>query len=88
MAFEPPLIVAPHGETMRIMLENRGVSVHEFVLGTLSELAEHAEMTRKMPEMVHEDPNSLRLQPGDSGEIICKFGVSDDIELACLAPGH
>jgi len=43
---------------------------------------------REMPEMAHEDPNSLRLQPGASGEIIWKFGVSDRIEFACLVPGH
>jgi uncharacterized cupredoxin-like copper-binding protein len=88
MAFEPPLIVAHRGETVRIILENRGVSGHEFILGTPSELAEHAAMMRKMPEMVHEDPNSLRLRPGASGEIIWKFGVSDHIEFACLVPGH
>jgi uncharacterized cupredoxin-like copper-binding protein len=88
MAFEPALIVARRGETVRIVLENQGASDHEFILGTPSELSEHAAMMREMPEMAHEDPNSLRLQPGASGEIIWKFGVSDRIEFACLVPGH
>ena len=88
MAFDPAVIVARRGETVRIVLENQGASEHEFILGTPSELAEHAAMMREMPEMAHEDPNSLRLQPGASGEITWKFGVSDRIELACLVPGH
>jgi uncharacterized cupredoxin-like copper-binding protein len=88
MAFEPAVIVARRGETVRIVLENQGTSEHEFILGTPSELAEHAAMMRDMPEMAHEDPNSLRLQPGASGEIIWKFGVSDRIEFACLVLGH
>lgn len=88
MAFDPAEIVARRGETLRIVLENQGASDHEFILGTPSELAEHAAMMREMPEMAHEDQNSLRLQPGDSGEIIWKFGDSNRIEFACLVPGH
>jgi uncharacterized cupredoxin-like copper-binding protein len=88
MEFDPAVIVARRGETVRIVLENQGASDHEFILGTPSELAEHAAMMSEMPEMAHEDPNSLRLQPGASGEIIWKFGVSDCIEFACLVPGH
>lgn len=88
MEFDPAVIVARHGETVRIVLVNQGASDHEFILGTPSELAEHAAMMREMPEMAHEDPNSLRLQPGASGEIIWKFDISDRIEFACLVPGH
>jgi uncharacterized cupredoxin-like copper-binding protein len=88
MAFDPAVIVARRGETLRIVLENEGASDHEFILGTPSELAEHAAMMREMPDMAHDEPNSLRLQPGASGELIWKFGVSDRIEFACLVPGH
>jgi uncharacterized cupredoxin-like copper-binding protein len=88
MAFDPAVIIARRAETVRIVLENQGAYDHEFILGTPSGLAEHAAMMREMPEMAHEDPNSLRLQPGASGEIIWKFGVSDRIEFACLVPGH
>jgi uncharacterized cupredoxin-like copper-binding protein len=88
MAFDPAVIIARRGETVRIVLENQGASDHEFILGTPPELAEHAAMMRDMPEMAHEDQNSLRLQPGASDEIIWKFGVSDRIEFACLVPGH
>lgn len=88
MAFYPALIIARPGETLRLMLENDGASEHEFILGTPEELAEHAAMMREMPDMSHDDPNAMRLQPGGSGEIIWKFGASDRIEFACLVPGH
>lgn len=88
MAFDPAMIVARRGETLRIVLENDGASEHEFVLGTPDELAEHAKMMRDMPEMSHEEPNTIRLQPGASGEMVWKFGESSRIEFACLVPGH
>jgi uncharacterized cupredoxin-like copper-binding protein len=88
MEFDPAMIVTRRGETLRIVLENAGASEHEFILGTPDELAEHAKMMRDMPEMSHEEPNTIRLQPGTSGEMVWKFGESSGIEFACLVPGH
>ena len=88
MAFDPAVFAARRGETKRIVVENAGASAHEFILGTYRALTEHSTMMRDMPEMRHDDPNALWLQPGASGEIIWKFGVSDRIEFACLVPGH
>ena len=45
-------------------------------------------MMREMPDMSHDNPNAMRLQPGGSREIIWNFGASDLIEFACLVPGH
>lgn len=38
--------------------------------------------------MEHDDPNSVLLEPGKSGEIIWKFSKSADLEFACNVPGH
>lgn len=38
--------------------------------------------------MEHDDPNSVLLEPGKSGEIIWKFTTSADLEFACNVPGH
>ena len=38
--------------------------------------------------MEHNDPNSVLLEPGKSGEIIWKFTKSGNIEFACNVPGH
>lgn len=38
--------------------------------------------------MTHDDPNSLMLEPGETGEIIWKFGSEPKLEFACNLPGH
>jgi uncharacterized cupredoxin-like copper-binding protein len=38
--------------------------------------------------MEHNDPNSVLLEPGKSGEVIWKFAEAKGIEFACNVPGH
>ena len=38
--------------------------------------------------MEHDDPNSVLLEPGKSGEIVWKFTKAADLEFACNIPGH
>jgi len=38
--------------------------------------------------MKHDDPNSILLEPGKSGEIIWKFTQKTKLEFACNIPGH
>lgn len=38
--------------------------------------------------MKHDDPNSILLEPGKSGEIIWKFTKPMALEFACNIPGH
>lgn len=38
--------------------------------------------------MEHDDPNSVLLEPGQSGEIVWKFGEPTALEFACNVPGH
>lgn len=38
--------------------------------------------------MEHNDPNSVLLEPGKTGEMVWKFTEAADIEFACNVPGH
>jgi len=38
--------------------------------------------------MEHNDPNSVLLEPGKSGEVIWKFMKAMELEFACNVPGH
>ena len=38
--------------------------------------------------MKHDDPNSILLEPGKTGEIIWKFTKAMKLEFACNVPGH
>tara|TARA_R110001599_G_scaffold333135_1_gene548977 strand:- start:5923 stop:6543 length:621 start_codon:yes stop_codon:yes gene_type:complete len=39
-------------------------------------------------KMEHNDPNSILLAPGESGEIIWTFSEQAKLEFACNVPGH
>jgi len=88
MVFDPARLEFAAGETVRILLVNKGAQEHEFVMGTAKEVAEHKAMMEAMPDMVHTAPNALRLAPGASGEITWTFGTAGSYEFACLVPGH
>ncbi len=38
--------------------------------------------------MEHNDPNSILLEPGKSGDVVWKFSDASKIEFACNVPGH
>ena len=86
--YEPRDLAIKAGETIRFVIVNDGESPHEFVLDTMPKNAEHKALMEKFPEMEHEDPNAVRLEPGKEGTIIWTFANSGDFEFACLIPGH
>ncbi len=45
-------------------------------------------MQASMGHGMHDDPNSVLLEPGKTGEIIWKFPEHATLEFACNVPGH
>lgn len=88
MVFEPKTIDVREGETVRFTFQNKGELPHEFVMDTSGSIQEHKELMERFPEMEHADPNSISLQPGETGEILWTFTNTGDFEFACLIPGH
>lgn len=88
MIFEPAAIDVAEGETVRLIITNEGMQEHEFVMDTPEEIAEHKEVMARFPEMEHDDPNAVRLGPGESGEILWTFSNAGAFEYACLMLGH
>lgn len=88
LTFVPAEIEVHKGEQIKFVLHDDGVLDHEFVLATKEENDEHAEMMRKNPDMVHADPNQLRLSPKATAELLWKFSKPGEFEFACLIPGH
>lgn len=88
MIYEPSELMFQKGETVKLDITNAGELEHEFVLGTNEEIMEHKVLMEKFPEMEHDDPSSVRLQPGESGEIVWTFSNSGSFAFACLIPGH
>ena len=86
--YEPKELTFKAGETVRLHIVNKGAEVHEFVMDTMEANAEHKALMAKFPEMEHDDPNAVRLEPGEEAEIVWTFGKAGSYEFACLIPGH
>ncbi|SEM29804.1 Uncharacterized copper-binding protein, cupredoxin-like subfamily [Roseovarius azorensis] len=87
MLFDPQSLEIARGETVRFNVINDGALEHEFVIDTKMGNAEHKEIMARM-DMEHDDPNSVRLDQGMSGEVIWTFSNAGTFEFACLIPGH
>lgn len=88
MRFEPESIDVKQGETIHFKLSNSGKIKHEMVIGNMQYLMEHSELMKKFPEMEHEEPNMLLLEPGANGDLIWNFTKAGKVDFACLQAGH
>lgn len=75
MRYEPSSFVFKRGDKAKFVVTNRGQVRHEFGIGTKKIQEEHAEMMQAMPDMVHEDANSVVIvEPGETNSI-CAPGL-------------
>ena len=88
MIFEPGEVSVARGETIRFAVVNSGETDHEFVLDDHEGMMKHKALMEKFPEMEHDDPNSVRLAPGEKGEVIWQFANAGEFQFGCLIPGH
>ncbi|CAB3871549.1 cupredoxin domain-containing protein [Achromobacter anxifer] len=88
MRFTPDKIDVKAGETIRFKVTNSGKIRHEMVLGTPADLDGHYQMMLKDPGMRHEEPNSVSLEAGKTGDIVWTFDKAGSVAFGCLEPGH
>jgi len=89
MSFKPHSIAIRPGETVRLVIFNSGKLRHEFVIASNAEHLEHRAAMRRMPDMnMTGEPNAVTVDPGQSKELIWKFGDDPKVEFSCDIPGH
>lgn len=86
--FEPDLGELKEGETIEFTVRNDGQVQHEFSIGNSEDQVKHAIMMQKMPDMKHNDPNTVSLAPGKAAKLSWKFMGEDTVVFACNIPGH
>ena len=86
--FSTELASLKDGETIEFRVRNDGQVQHEFSIGNSDDQVEHAQMMKNMPNMKHNDPNTVSLAPGESAELSWKFMGKDTVVFACNVPGH
>jgi uncharacterized cupredoxin-like copper-binding protein len=88
MRFSPETVTVKRGETIRFVVKNHGQLRHEMTLGTMDELVEHAKVMEQHPDMEHDDPNAVTVEPGQSKTILWTFTKAGSFDYGCLVPGH
>ncbi len=88
MRFSPATITVQRGETVRIRAVNKGKVLHELVLGTPEEIRKHWEAMKRQPNMAHDEPHMVHVDPGQRGELVWQFTRAGEFQFACLLPGH
>lgn len=88
MRYSPAVLTIRKGETVRLIVHNKGKTLHELVLGTEDELAKHAELMRKFPDMEHDEPHMVHVKPGHTADMVWTFNRPGEFRFACLVPGH
>jgi len=71
-----------HGPEMMMMVE-QGVLMPDHI-----NMEAAKAMQASMGHGMHNDPNSVLLEPGKSGEIVWTFPEHAKLEFACNVPGH
>ena len=88
MRFQPERIEVREGETIRFVIRNGGQVLHEMVIGSEAELAQHAALMKKFPGMEHDEPYMSHVKPSAKGEMVWNFNRPGTFQFACLLPGH
>ncbi|MEM7545147.1 MAG: cupredoxin domain-containing protein [Pseudomonadota bacterium] len=73
---------AEHAPMMQMMVDH-GVLEADKINHDVAE-----EMQASMGHGMHDEPNSVLLEPGETGEIVWTFPDGGEIEIACNVPGH
>ena len=88
MRFTPDRITVRLGETVRFRIRNQGQMLHEMVIGTAAELADHAALMAKFPTMEHDEPYMAHVAKGRTAQMLWHFNRAGEFEFACLIAGH
>jgi uncharacterized cupredoxin-like copper-binding protein len=88
LRFTPAEVSVRKGEVVRFVVSNTGKLEHEFVLGTLPELKQHAQMMQQHAGMAHDAPHMAHVPPGKARKLAWQFTESGEFYYGCLVPGH
>ena len=88
MRFSPATIMTRRNGTLKLIIRNAGKIKHEFMLGTRKELEEHAKLMQRFPNMEHDEPNAVSVEPGQTRTLLWKFTTPGTVYFGCLQPGH
>ncbi len=75
---------AEHQKEMMTMMEHGMLTATGIDMSMMK--MDHGSMD--MSGHVHDDPNSILIEPGKTQELVWKFAAARNLEFACNVPGH
>jgi uncharacterized cupredoxin-like copper-binding protein len=88
MTFTPSVIEVREGDTIRLRLKNKRQGTARARARHQAEIANHAAMMKKFPDMEHDDPWMVHVPAGKTGEMVWTFNRAGDFDFACLVKDH
>lgn len=85
---EPAEVTVPAGVPVTFVVTNSGALEHEFYLGDEEAQAEHEQEMQAMGGMVHDEPEGIAVEPGDTKELTYTFASAGDTLAGCHVAGH
>jgi len=88
MRFSPDVLDVKVGETIKLLVKNKGSIQHELVIGTKPELDAHAALMVKFPDMQHDEPYMAHVASKKTNQLIWTFNRAGEFDFSCLINGH
>jgi len=88
MKYDPASLTLNRGEIVRLVVTNTGRLRHEATIGSAAEQQAHAAEMKAAPDISHDSPNSVIVEPGQTKELIWRFDQPGRFEIGCHIPGH
>ncbi|NBS73013.1 MAG: hypothetical protein EBT78_11315 [Betaproteobacteria bacterium] len=86
--FTPATWQAQEGETIRLVVINKGKLKHELVLEKEKELIAHAQEMKQASKGHHHHVNAVSVQPGQYAQLMWTFKTAGTWGMACFEAGH
>ncbi len=76
------------GETVTLRVTNAGTTEHEFTLGDATLQDEHEIEMQNMTGHMMDEPHAIRLEPGQTKDVVWHFTTAGEVLYGCHTPGH
>lgn len=88
LRIEPATMTVPAGVPVTFVVTNTGVIDHEFYLGDEQAQTEHEQEMQSMGGMMHDEPEGIALDPGETKELTFTFASPGGTLAGCHVAGH
>lgn len=88
LRIEPAAMTVPAGVPVTFVVTNTGAIDHEFYLGDEAAQAQHEQEMQSMGGTMHDEPEGIALDPGETRELTFTFAQPGDSLAGCHVAGH